>query len=256
MLAILADPVAHVKAPSFVNPVFAEIGRDWFVAPMHVKPDDLEEVVRALQKVNNYLGVILTIPHKEAMARLCDELGTNARLTGTVNAVRFSGSRLVGEMFDGVGLVMAQQKEGIAIAGRRVLLLGAGGAARAVAFAFCQEGVAALRISNRSQERAERLVADIHATMPDADVAVAGADLAGYDLVVNCTALGLYPNDPMPADPQRLAPTTDVVDIIAARDTEFMAAAEARGCRVIGGLPMAVGQVAAFSEFFDPANKT
>lgn len=86
-------------------------------------------------------------------------------------------------------------------------------------------------------------------------IAAAAADPAGCDLVINCTALGLHANDQLPLDPEGLSPQTDVVDIIAARDTEFMAAAAAKGCRVIGGVPMAVGQIAAFSKFFDPEHK-
>ena len=108
-LALLAHPVDHVKAPSFMNPGLEKLGLDWFLTPMHVRPENLEAVIRGLQKVDNMLGVNLTIPHKEAMAALCDELGPNAKLTGTVNAVRFEGDRLVGEMFDGVGLLIGQK---------------------------------------------------------------------------------------------------------------------------------------------------
>jgi shikimate dehydrogenase len=198
------------------------------------------------------LGVNLTIPHKETMAALCDELGPNGRLTGAVNAVRFDAGRLVGEMFDGVGLLIGQKQNGIEVAGRRALLLGAGGAARAVAFAYIKEGVSALRIANRSSARAEKLVADIKAAIPQADVGVASADPTDFDVVCNCTSLGLHVGDTIPLDVQKLQSGIDVVDIIAARDTELMEAARATGCKVMGGVPMAVGQLRAFATFFDP----
>lgn len=252
-LALLAHPVDHVKAPSFMNPGFEKLGMDWFLTPMHVRPENLEAAVRGLQKVDNLLGVNLTIPHKEAMAKLCDELGPNAQLTGTANAVRFDGDRLVGEMFDGVGLLIGQRENGIEVTGRTALIAGAGGAARAVAFAYAQEGVTKLRITNRTMERAEQLVADIKAAMPEVDIAAANADPTGYDVVCNCTSLGLHEGDPVPVEADKLQSSNDVVDIIAVRDTELMDAAKEKGCKVIGGVPMAVGQLSAFAKFFDPA---
>ena len=253
-LALLAHPVDHVKAPSFMNPGFEKSGLDWFLTPMHVRPENLEAAVRGLQKVDNLLGVNLTIPHKEEMAKLCDEVGPNARLTGTVNAVRFDGDRLVGEMFDGVGLLIGQKENGIEVANRSALIAGAGGAARAVAFAYLEAGVTRLGVYNRSVERAAKLVADIKNAMPDADVSVASTDPTGYDIICNCTSLGLHQGDPVPVDIDKLDATMDVVDIIAVRDTELMEAATALGCKVIGGVPMAVGQLAAFAAFFDPPN--
>ena len=254
-LVLLAHPVDHVKAPSFMNPAFASLGLDWFLTPMHVRPENLATVVRGLQRIENLLGVNLTIPHKEAMARLCDELDPNAKLTGTVNAVRFEGERLVGEMFDGVGLLIGQKENDIAVEGRSALILGAGGAARAVAFAYAQEGVTRLRIANRSMDRASILAGDIKAAMPEMDVEVASADPTGFDVICNCTSLGLHEGDPIPMAVEKLQASTDVVDIIAVRETELMAAAKAKGCKVMGGVPMAVGQLSAFAEFFDP-NRT
>ena len=252
-LALLAHPVDHVKAPSFMNPEFEKAGLDWFLTPMHVRPENLEAAVRGLQKVDNLLGVNLTIPHKEEMAKLCDELGPNAKLTGAVNAVRFDGDRLIGEMFDGVGLIIGQKENGIDVSGRSALILGAGGAARAVAFAYVQEGVSRLGIYNRSTERAEKLVADIKAAMSNAKVEVATNDPAGYEVICNCTSLGLHEGDPVPCDVRNLDPSMDIVDIIAVRDTELMDAAVAKECKkIIGGVPMAVGQLTAFAKFFDP----
>ncbi|MCP4385763.1 MAG: shikimate dehydrogenase [Hyphomicrobiales bacterium] len=252
MLALLAHPVDHVKGPSFMNPALEELGRDWFVTPMHVKPDDLGQVVAALRKLDNYLGVILTLPHKEAMAAMCDQLGPNGRLIGAVNAVSFAGGRLTGDMFDGMGLLRAVTEAGIGIGGRKVLLVGAGGAARAIAFAFAQEKPARLGITNRTAERSEKLANDIAAALPNASVSAGEYDASGYDVVVNCTSLGLHEGDQLPTDPKRIGPSTDVVDIIAVRETELMQAAGAKGCKVVGGVPMALGQMAEFSRFFDP----
>lgn len=252
-IALLAHPVDHVKAPSFMNPGFADLGLDWFVTPMHVRPENLESVVRGLQKVDNLIGINLTIPHKEAMAALCDELGPQAQMVGVVNAVRFDGDRLVGEIFDGLGLLNGQAEHDIPVAGRSVLIAGAGGAARAVAFAYAQAGSTRLRITNRSMARAEALVNDIRASLPSIDVDTASDDPGGFDVVCNCTSLGLHEGDAVPVDVAKLQPQTDVVDVIAVRTTELMQAAENLGCKVMGGVPMAVGQLSAFAGFFKPA---
>ncbi|MGI9520469.1 MAG: shikimate dehydrogenase family protein [Hyphomicrobiaceae bacterium] len=252
MLALLAHPVDHVKGPAFMNPALEDLGRDWFVAPMHVRPENLRHVVGALMKADNYLGVILTIPHKESMASMCDELLANGRLTGAVNAVRFDRDRLVGDMFDGIGLLDALKGANIGLRDRTVLMIGAGGAARAIAFAFCQEGVANLAIHNRTRERAETLTRDIADALPGVRVATAENDPRGYDILVNCTTLGLHDGDTPPIDVSQIEPGQDIVDIIAVRDTELMQAGIAKGCRVVGGVPMALGQIAGFSEFFDP----
>lgn len=252
MLGLLAHPIVHVRAPTFMNPVFADLGRDCQVVPIHVKPDDLGFVIEALRKVDNFLGVILSIPHKEAIAVLCDDMGFNGRLSGSVNAVRFRDGRLYGDMFDGAGLIIGQRKNGIEIRGRHILVVGAGGAARAIVFAYGQEGAALVRIANRSVDRAERLVADVRTALPGFDVALSMADPTGFDLVVNATPLGMQADDPLPLDIDGLSSETDVIDVIAVRDTKLLQLARERGCRTIDGMPMALGQIEAFVEFFDP----
>lgn len=247
LLAIIGDPVAHVRAPAFFAPVFARLGLDAVLVPFHLRPADLADVVPRLAKLANLHGLIVTIPHKETIARLCDELGPDGRLTGAVNTVRFDpAGRLAGDMFDGFGLVEACRTNGVAVDGRSFLLLGAGGAGRAIAFALPAAGAAAVTIWNRSPERARGLADAVARAFPSCRVsATPDVDGSGHDVVVNCTSLGLHEGDPMPMDPATLAPSSAYVDIIAPRDTELMAAASERGCRVVGGRPMAELQVEA-----------
>lgn len=252
LYAILAHPVAHVRAPEFFNPFFHERGVDAFIVPLHVLPEDLAGLLPHLRKLRNLHGLVLTIPHKEAMAKLCDELGPDGRLVGAVNAVRFApDGRTVGDMFDGIGLVGACAAEGFAIAGRRVLLLGAGGAARAVAFAFAREHPALLRVANRTAARAERLVADVRAGVPGAAIEAGPLDPRGFELVVNATSLGLHEVDALPVEPDLLRPEMDVVDIIASPEvTPLRRAAAEIGCRTMGGRPMVMHQLDAMLAFF------
>lgn len=237
--ALIADPVGHVKAPEFVNPMFARRGLDGFLIPLHVRAADLAETLPRLARIGNIKGIIVTIPHKEVIARLCHELGENATLIGAVNTVRIEPEgRLVGDMFDGVGVLATARAHGIEPAGRRILVIGAGGAGRAVGFAMAAAGAGSIGIANRSVERAVKLVASISAAFPGVPTEVVAADAHRFDLVINCTSLGLKSGESLPLDVATLAKTTDVIDIIAVRETELMTAARAKGCRVVGGRPM------------------
>jgi shikimate dehydrogenase len=246
LFMLIADPVAHVRAAQFVNPILEQKGVDAFLIPVHVRAGDLSDVVPRLAKLGNVKGLIVTIPHKEAMVQLCSELGPNASMIRAVNAVRIGADgRLTGEMFDGEGLIAAARIGEIGYQGRRVLILGAGGAGRAVAFALAREGAGEISIHNRTTSRAEKLVADIKAALPRANVRVAAADPHNIDLIVNCTSVGLHAGDGAALDAATIAPKTDVIDIIAVRETELMRAARAKGCNVLGGRPMVEAQLEA-----------
>jgi shikimate dehydrogenase len=253
LYAILAHPVAHVRAPEFFAPAFAAHGLDAALIPLHVLPQDLAAVVPALQKLRNLHGLVLTIPHKEAMAALCDELGPDGRLCGAVNTVRFADDgRLIGDMFDGIGLVQGALASGIALKGRAVLLLGAGGAGRAIAYALAREGVASLTIANRTARRAEALAADVARGVPGVVRVAAGqANPEGHEVIVNATSLGLHEADPLPVDPNLLRPEMDVVEIVAAVEvTPLRRAATDIGCRTMGGRAMVDHQIDAQLRFF------
>lgn len=250
LVALIGDPIAHVRAPAIFNPRFVEAGLDACLIPIHVPAPAAPEIIPQLARIPNLKGLVVTIPHKETMARLCHELGPNGRLMGAVNTVRFPGQgRMIGEMFDGLGLIDGARAAGFEPRGQRVLLLGAGGAGRAIAFAMAAEGVRELAIFNRNPERATRLVEEVGAAFPDVPVRVAAADGRGFDLVVNCTSAGLHEGDPMPLDPATLDPRSGFIDIIAPRDTELLLAAQRRGCRTMGGRPMIEHQIAAQLRF-------
>lgn len=252
LYAILAHPVAHVRAPEFFNPVFEARGLDAFIVPLHVRPEDLADVVPRLQKIGNLHGLVLTIPHKEAMARLCDELGPDGALVGAVNAVRFGeGGRLIGDMFDGVGLVRGALAHDISLKGKRALLVGAGGAGRAIAFALAKEGVRTLTIANRTTSRADALAADVTKAVSEVEVKNGPRDPTGHDVIINATSLGLHEADPVPVDPDLLTPEMAVIEIIAAVEvTPLRRAAIDIGCRTMGGRAMVDHQIESQLRFF------
>lgn len=251
IIAVLGHPIGHVRAPRVYNPAFDAAGLDWCQVPLGVHPDDLPAMLALLARTDNVLGLNVTIPHKAAACDLCSLLGPEARRTGVVNTLRREpGGHWAGESFDGVGFVEAARYHGMLRTDRPVLLVGTGGAGTAIAFALVAAGVRDLVLVNRDPRRAQHLADELLAQQPQLSVRIGLAHAGAAGLAVNATALGMYPDDPLPFDPALLASECAVFDIIAARDTELMAAASARGLHTIGGRPMIEHQVAAQIAFW------
>lgn len=251
LYAIIADPVAQVRTPEVLNDYFRRNQQDAVLVPVHVAADGLREVFAAFRGMKNLGGVIVTVPHKTASASLCDELRPAGKAIGSVNAIRRTGDgRLVGDMFDGAGFVSGLRKQGRDPAGKRVLLVGAGGAASAIAFALAQARAAALTIANRNEDKARNLVARLRTSFSDVVLDVGAADPQGYDLVVNATSLGMKDSDPLPLDTTRLSPTTIVAEVIMKPETTaLLAAARDKGCTIHHGHHMLDEQVRLLAEF-------
>jgi shikimate dehydrogenase len=235
-------PIEHSISPAMHNAAFAALGMtDWLYDKIAIPPDILKLSLRELAD-HGYVGVNITVPHKEAALALTrpDEL---ARAVGAVNTIDFR--RRVGTNTDVIGFLSDLEAHGVNVPGQRVLLLGAGGAARAAAYGLAKAGVL-LGIANRTPERAERLIADLGI---EADV-LALSDVLDFapSLVVNCTSVGMHPKvdeSPWPGDWSFPAGVTAYDMVYRPRRTRFLAQAEAAGGRAIGGLGMLVRQGAA-----------
>jgi shikimate dehydrogenase len=245
LYAILADPIHHVQTPQLMNALFRQRGADRLMVALHVPGEQLAAAVAGLRHLANLEGFIVTVPHKTAMLALCDEVTVQARQVGAVNVVRRGqGGQLQGDILDGTGFVAGLRREGIEPRGCSVYLAGAGGAANAIAFALAEAGVARLTIANRSQDKADALRQRLSAVYPQLPVSLGGPDPSGHRLVVNATSLGLASSDPLPCDASRLTPDQIVAEIIMQPPrTALLLAAEARGCRLHGGLPMLSCQI-------------
>lgn len=247
IIALLADPIDHVRAQVALNDRLGAAGVDAVVVPLHVPADGLRATVEAMRRADNVVGLLVTIPHKQAIAALCDELGPNATVVGSANAVRVGDGRAVGEVFDGVGLVAAAAANGLRPRGKRVLVAGIGGAGSAVAAAVANDDPAELVLANRTASKAEALAATLAAHCP---TRVGPASAAGHDLIINCTSLGLDPDDPLPIDLLGLSPGAGVIDIIANPEwTELRRRADAAGHPTMGGAPMIDHQLGAIVDF-------
>ena len=252
LFVIIGDPIAQVGSPAIFNTIFRQAGAAAVLVPYHVGAEDLEDALRGFRGARNLGGIIVTVPHKIAVLPLIDDVGDSARRIGAVNAIRREpDGALIGDNFDGQGCVAGLYNKGHQVAGRRVLLIGAGGAGRAVANALADAGAGAITLYDLDPERAAALAQSICENRPSVEVRVGSPDPSGYDVVVNCSPLGMKPEDPYPVDPARLSPQTLVVDaVLKPRISPLLKAAGARGCMVQPGYRMLEGQAHAIAEFF------
>ena len=243
VFAILGDPVHVVRSPAMWNAEFARLGLDAVFVPLEVPAADFAAAWAGLSRIRNLDGVVLTMPHKQAVVPWLAALGPMARLTGVANTLRRPPGGWEGDMFDGEGFVAGLRAAGHDPAGLRVLQLGCGGAGRAIAFALARAGAAALDLSDAAPGRAGALAAEVAVAFPACEARVALPDPAGHALLVNATPLGLRPGDPLPFDPGRLSALQVVADVIPNPEiTPLLDAARGKGCDVVTGRAMFEGQ--------------
>ena len=254
VFGVIAHPVDHVRAPMVFNPRFAALGLPHIMVPINAPPEKLERIINALRAMPNFGGLAVTIPHKMLLADLCDSLGTAAQLTGAVNAVRFDDDGTMhGDNFDGAGFVAGAIGNGYDVADKAIMLIGAGGAARAIAAALVDAKIGKLTIANRSLGKAEELTTllasktgftNIYAT------ALADCDGGDADMIVNSTSLGLKPSDALPLVLDAVRPDTVIADIIMVpAKTEWLVAAQKVELRVHYGRHMLDYQIDLIGKF-------
>jgi shikimate dehydrogenase len=242
VVGVIGDPVAHSRSPAMHNAAFVALGLDWVYVAFPVGRGEGGAAVRAVTTLG-LAGLNVTMPHKADAAAACDDLAAEAADLGAVNTVVNAGGALVGHSTDGDGILRALGDEGIEVAGQACLVLGAGGAARAITHALGRTG-ARVTVAARRPEAGR----DAAALAPDAN-AVGLDDLAveGFDVIVNATPIGMH-GEPPPFDPARLHEGQFVFDTVYPADTPLLVEARARGLRAAGGLGMLVHQGAlAFS---------
>ncbi len=251
LYGVIADPITHVRACEVFNPRFAALGVDALLVPLHVPTGELPRAMEGFRALANLGGVLVTIPHKEPVLDLVDEVGPQAQLVGAANIFRReSDGRLTAENFDGLGFVAGLRAHGHEPQGRRVLLVGAGGAGKAIAFALAEARVGELVIANRSTAKAQALAERAAAAYPQVPIGAGPIDPEGFDVVVNATSLGLQAGDALPLPVDRLDPATLVAEIVMKPErTALLDAAQAKGCPIHFGRPMLDEQVPLMARF-------
>lgn len=256
LLALIADPVAQARSPSAVNRLLAERGRggDFVMVAMKVAPAGLAAAIAGLRAVESFAGAVVSMPHKETIVPLLDGLTEEAALTRVVNVFRREeGGRFIGTILDGEGFVAGLRAAGHEVRGARCLLVGAGGAATAVAFRLAREGCGALTIVNRTAARGEALAARVAAAFPGVEVSATSTEgLAGrdFDLAINGTSLGMNAGDPLPIALDVVRRSRVVAECVAAVEiTPLLAAARDAGRAIHTGVPMLTAQLELLVDF-------
>ncbi|MDR6819836.1 shikimate dehydrogenase [Neorhizobium sp. 2083] len=244
LIGIIGDPIVQAKSPAAVNPLFAARGADIVSVPLHVPAKDLPTIWAGLKAMPNLVGFGITLPHKQTAIDLCDSLDPVAERVGAVNLVRREkDGSFRGYQFDGKGFVRGLQSKGITIEGRDALIVGAGGASVAIAFALVEAGAISITVSNRTADKAEALAEAVNADF-GRQVAKAGRPKpeAGQ-LVINATSLGLHDTDALPLDPDLLQPGMTFAEVIAQPETtRLLALAAVKGVETHSGMHMITGQ--------------
>lgn len=248
LTGVFGYPVTENPTGVMQEAAFRALGLNWRYLTIEVKPHDLPAAMTGMRAMG-FAGINLTIPHKVAVIPLLDAVAPDAQMIGAVNTVRREGDRLIGENTDGKGFLTGVRTAGADPAGKTIVILGAGGAARAIAVELALAGAAAIHVYNRGHERGQAMVANLTART--------GVNASFHpwdrtyrvtpeiDILVNATSIGLYPDvDAMPdVALDDAGPDLLVCDVIPnPPNTPFIRAAEARGLRTINGLSMLVYQ--------------
>lgn len=253
LYVVVGDPVTQVQSPALMNPLFARLGIDAVLVPVHAASEHLERIVGGLRRIGNLDGIFVTVPHKAVAVRLADRHSPTVEITGSTNALRREADGgWYAENFDGLGFVNGLVSAGHHPKGSRVALCGAGGAGSAIAAALLAAGVERLSVCDPDIAKLDGLRSRLDAHWPGRTVTSAEPLLDGVGIAVNATPLGLNPGDPLPFRPDLLLPGSVVADIIMQpRETRLLREAAALGHHVHYGIHMLDGQLDAYRAFFD-----
>ncbi len=246
---VIGDPIAHSLSPAIHNAAYAELGIDFVYVACRV--EDVKNALAGMRALENFRGMSVTIPHKVEVMQYMDEIGDVDRGIGAINTVVHDPDRLVGLNTDGPGALKALEDAGVDLSGKRVLMLGAGGAARAIAFTLAWDNrLARLKLLDIDQAMLATLASDL-ASGTQAEIAsevmtdaVLAATMAEADVIIHCTPIGMHPKEGVSLVPPSLfRPGQVVFDIVyTPLETKLLADAKAKGLQTISGVEMFINQ--------------
>ncbi len=258
IIAHIGFPTEAFKAPMIYNPWFEMKGINTVVVPMGVEAAVYPAVMRALFKINNLHGALITMPHKVTTTGLIDELTVTAKTAGSCNAIlRRTDGTLLGDMFDGAGFVRGLKRKGRSVTGARALVVGSGGVGSAIAASLATEGPAAIALYDGNTASTEALAGRLREHYPALEISTGSKDPRGFDIVVNATPMGMKDGDPLPFDIDLVSPQTFIGEVVMREEfTPLLRRAIAKGCQVQVGTDMLYEQIPAYLEFFGYGSAT
>lgn len=257
LCAVIGNPVGHSLSPAIHNAAFDELGLDFVYLAFQV--EDLKSALAGMRALSNFRGMSVTIPHKIEAMNHVDEIAEVDRSIGSINTIINDNGRLIGLGTDGPGALKALVDAGVELDGKHVLMLGAGGASRAIAFTLARNTkLEKLTLMDINEAMLQGLAADLRTgtaarieaeTLTDGSLAKAMGDA---DVIINCTPIGMHPRSDASLVPVELfRPGQAVFDIVYnPLETKLLADARSRGLTVISGVEMFINQaVLQFREF-------
>ena len=249
-VGLMGWPVEHSVSPAMHNAAFEALHLPWHYSLLPVPPGEVRSVLAQIRELG-WRGINVTVPHKQAVMPYLDSLTAAGRAIGAVNTISVQDGCLIGHNTDGDGFLAALKEVGFDPSRRAVLVLGAGGGARSVVYALALAGCA-VTLHNRTEERAARLVRDLQGTISwpgggwlKQATRLEDLELSGYDLLVNTTPLGMWPNVDASPWPEELAIPSHwtVYDLVYnPAETRLLSRARSAGATPVGGLGMLVHQ--------------
>lgn len=244
VVALFGYPVEHSLSPAMHNAAFADLGLDYCYVTFSVKPDCLREAVGAIRALD-LKGVNVTVPHKEKVIPFLDVVSEEASFIGAVNTIRNDGGRLTGYNTDGRGFMQSLSEAGIDVSGKRVVVVGAGGASRAIGY-YLSAAASELYLYDAVEEKAEQLAHHLHSLrgnirLIDTETFKRGDFFSDMNILINATPLGLKNDDPVPVDLSMLNKRHTVCDLIY-KETPLLRKAYRQGCKTLDGLGMLLWQ--------------
>jgi shikimate dehydrogenase len=260
IVGVIGDPVKHSLSPQMHNAAFASLGLDYVYVPFHIRPDDLCAAIKGFKAIN-IVGINVTIPHKQSVMPFLDVTSREAELIGAVNTLTFKEGGIYGDNTDVPGFMRAIRETGLDVSqGGSAVVLGAGGAARAIVVALALAGLRSIVIANRTVSKALALATDL-SEKTGVSLSVLGLDdarlpnaVATSQLIVNTTSASMDVSHPLLINPDWLEPQSIVYDVVyTPSETRLLQVAAERGCQSIGGLGMLLYQGAIALEIWTHA---
>ena len=239
VVALLGFPVEHSLSPAMHNAAFEHLGLDYCYVTFPVAPRFIRDAVSAVRALG-LRGVNVTVPHKEKVISFLDEVNEEASFIGAVNTILNSDGVLRGYNTDGRGFMESLSEAQISAEGKNVLIIGAGGACRAISY-YLSQAASTLQIYDIDNERVNSLVRDLSGIRPNVRRLGSFDSLNGIDMLVNATPLGLKDADPSPVDTSLIRSDMTVCDLIY-KETRLLRNSSGKGCRTLNGLGMLLHQ--------------
>lgn len=254
LLGVMGDPIAHSKSPAMHQAALGAMGVPGHYVPLHVKPDNLKDAIQAIRALG-FRGVNVTIPHKVEVMNYLDVVDEGAKRIGAVNTVVNDNGLLTGYNTDGIGYVRSLKEEILPeLAGKHIVVLGAGGAARGIIHALIQEGPGSVSVVNRTASKAKELAEEWGnlAQIRGFGESEAETAIRSADVLINTTSVGMHPNVNQVPVPEAWIPEGIVVSdlIYNPLTTKLLSISAAKGCSVHGGLGMFINQGAYALEYW------